>query len=266
VTSLVTDAQVHVWASVAPWGLSYAHGPSYAAEQLLADMASAGVDRAVLVPPSFEGDRNDVCLAAAQRYPDRFAVMGRIPLSSPASSTSFTERVGRPGLLGFRVTFGRGYAGAPDDPAVRWFWAAAERADVPVMVSAAAHLNGLSRVVAAHPGLRLVVDRFGVAHGVAGAELDAALDRLCALAQYGNVAVKATGLPEMADPASVLHRVLDAFGARRVFFASDLTRMPCDYPAVLAVYTAALAGRPAWERDWVLGRGVTEWLRWEETS
>jgi hypothetical protein len=40
----------------------------------------AGVRRAVLVPPSWEGDRNDVALEAAGVYPDRFAVMGRLAL------------------------------------------------------------------------------------------------------------------------------------------------------------------------------------------
>ncbi len=33
-------------------------------------MGKAGVDRAILVPPSWEGDRNDVALEAAQAHPD----------------------------------------------------------------------------------------------------------------------------------------------------------------------------------------------------
>jgi hypothetical protein len=41
------------------------------AEALLLQMDLAGVHRAVLVPPSWEGDRNDLALAAAETYPDR---------------------------------------------------------------------------------------------------------------------------------------------------------------------------------------------------
>jgi hypothetical protein len=52
---------------------------------LLFQMDLAGVRRVVLVPPSWEGDRNDLALAAARTYPERFAVMGRLALHDPAS-------------------------------------------------------------------------------------------------------------------------------------------------------------------------------------
>ena len=32
----------------------------------------------MIVPPSWEGERNDLALAAASAHPDRFAVMGRL--------------------------------------------------------------------------------------------------------------------------------------------------------------------------------------------
>ena len=53
-------------------------------------MAAAGVDRAVIVPPSWEGDRNDLALAAAQAHPDKFAVMGRPPLDRAQTRTRST--------------------------------------------------------------------------------------------------------------------------------------------------------------------------------
>ena len=54
-------------------------------ETLLLQMDQAGVERVVLVPPSWEGDRNDLALEAAATYPDRFGVMGRLSLTDPAS-------------------------------------------------------------------------------------------------------------------------------------------------------------------------------------
>jgi hypothetical protein len=49
-------------------------------------MNEAGVDRAILVPPSWEGNWNDYALEAAGKFPDRFAVMGRIRVDDPASA------------------------------------------------------------------------------------------------------------------------------------------------------------------------------------
>jgi predicted TIM-barrel fold metal-dependent hydrolase len=69
--------------------------------------------------------------------------------------------------------------------------------------------------------------------------------------------------PPYQDVHARLERVLDAFGARRVFFASDLTRMPCDYRTVLDLFDDVLVGRPP-DREWVLGRAVSEWLGWEQ--
>ena len=46
---------------------------------------AAGVSRVVIVPPSWEGDRNDLALAAVKSHPDRFAIMGRIDPVAPES-------------------------------------------------------------------------------------------------------------------------------------------------------------------------------------
>jgi len=59
---------------------------TFTIERLVPMMDEAGVDRAVIVPPSWPGDRNDYALEAAKRYPTRFRVMGRIPLQDPKSA------------------------------------------------------------------------------------------------------------------------------------------------------------------------------------
>src|SRR2546427_9155279 len=80
----IVDAQVHIWGADTrdrPWPPGRAHQAQkpypVTRDLVLAGMKEAGVDRAVLVPPSWEGDRNDLALEAARLYPDRFAVMGR---------------------------------------------------------------------------------------------------------------------------------------------------------------------------------------------
>ena len=66
-------------------------------ERLVPMMDEAGVDRAVIIPPSWPGDRNDYALEAVKRYPTRFRVMGRIPLQDPKSADLIAEMEGAAG-------------------------------------------------------------------------------------------------------------------------------------------------------------------------
>jgi predicted TIM-barrel fold metal-dependent hydrolase len=85
---MIVDSQVHLWKAETPdwpWvpGRVAQLPESFTIEKLVPLMDEAGVDRAVIVPPSWPGDRNDYGLEAVKRYPGRFAVMGRIPLEKP---------------------------------------------------------------------------------------------------------------------------------------------------------------------------------------
>jgi hypothetical protein len=40
-------------------------------------------DRAVIVPPSWPGDRNDYAIEAVLRHSTRFRIMGKIPMQDP---------------------------------------------------------------------------------------------------------------------------------------------------------------------------------------
>ena len=87
---MIVDSQVHIWAANTPerpWPARHEpHKPEpITAQDLLREMDAAGVNACVLVPPSWEGERNDVCLAAAQKHPKRFAVMGRLDVDAPES-------------------------------------------------------------------------------------------------------------------------------------------------------------------------------------
>src|SRR5580704_8034925 len=134
---LIVDAQVHVWGANTPerpWpvGRSSPHRPQpFSKEDLLKEMDAAGVARVVLVPPAWEGDRNDLALEAARLHPDRFAVMGR----PPAAARSLSDWRDQPGMLGLRVTSNTAEARALFDDPVGWVWGEAERAGLPVMVS-----------------------------------------------------------------------------------------------------------------------------------
>ena len=118
-------------------------------------MDEAGVDRAVIVPPSWPGDRNDYALEAVKRYPSRFRVMGRIPLQDPKSADLLPKWKEQPGMLGVRVTLQQ----RPDIPwltdgTANWFWPAAEKAGLPVMFSRPAESPALGPIAERHPASR----------------------------------------------------------------------------------------------------------------
>jgi len=110
--SPIVDAQVHIWAADRPdrpWppgDSRRAHRPvPLEAAGLLEEMPAAGVDRAILVPPSYEGDYNDLVLAAATTWPDRFRAMGRIAVERPMTREALAAFRAQPGMLGIRFTF-----------------------------------------------------------------------------------------------------------------------------------------------------------------
>lgn len=156
---LIVDAQVHLWKAESPewrWvpGMVPQMPEPFTIEKLVPLMEAAGVDRVVVVPPSWPGDRNDYGLEAAKRYPDRFAVMGRIPLKNPQSAALLAKWKEQPGMLGIRVTF-LGPADAwLSDGTADWFWPAAEKAGLPVMFLTNNRTAEFVRIAERHPPSR----------------------------------------------------------------------------------------------------------------
>jgi predicted TIM-barrel fold metal-dependent hydrolase len=243
------------------------------ADMLLAEMDRAGVDRAYLVPPSLDGDRNDLCLAAAARHPDRFRVMGRLLLDKPGARDKLHAMMREPYMTGVRLTFHRDN----DRPlitngAADWFWPEAERLGVPVMLHAPDRLPQVGEIAARHPRLTLIVDHMGLSRELMDGRAEDAADRLVPLARYPNLHVKVSALPcNSTEPYPfrnlhrALKRVIDAFGARRCFWGSDFSRLPasCSYRQAVTMFTGALDFLSADDLDWIMGRGICELLNWK---
>lgn len=138
----IVDSQVHVWADDSPerpWPASSAaraHATALSVDGLLTAMRAAGVARAIIVPPSWEGLRNDIGLAAIAAHPDKLGLMGRLAIEQPAAR-GLVATCKSQGMLGLRFSFlndeQRGWL---DDGTANWLWPAAERAGVPLMVLA----------------------------------------------------------------------------------------------------------------------------------
>ena len=76
----------------------------FSAADALRAMDGAGVQAAILVPPWWEGERNDLALAAAQAHPDRFAVMGLFDADAADARARLAAWRGQGGMLGFRFS------------------------------------------------------------------------------------------------------------------------------------------------------------------
>src|SRR5215472_14232398 len=198
---LIVDAQVHIWGANTPerpWptGRSVPHrAQPFSKDDLLKEMDAAGVARVVIVPPSWEGDRNDVALEAARLYPDRFAVMGRLDVQKPESRALVADWRKQPGMLGMRFTFhNEHYRHLLTDGSMDWFWPAAEKAGIPLMVLVPGALDHLDRIAGKHPGLKLVIDHVGIGVRGKAPQVFEDLPKVCALAKHSNIAVKASGM------------------------------------------------------------------------
>ena len=103
-------------------------------------------------------------------------------------------------------------------------------------------------------------------------EMDAArqaLEPVLAASRHPNIAVKASALPcYITEPYPIrnlhphIRRVLDAYGPRRVFSGTDLTRLPCSHRQVVTLFTEEVNFRSSEDKEWIMGRGIAEWLGW----
>jgi predicted TIM-barrel fold metal-dependent hydrolase len=126
------------------------------------------------------------------------------------------------------------------------------------------------RIAEAHPDLRLIIDHCGLLRLAQDAAAFARLEELVALARLPNVAVKATGAPHYSTQPypyrniqDGLQRIFDAFGPRRFFWGTDITRMPCSYRQCVTFFTEELPWLRGSDLEWVMGRGLCDWLGWD---
>jgi len=151
-----------------------------------------------------------------------------------------------------------------------WVWGEAQEAGVPIYVlvpHALVHL--IDDVARRHPQLKLVMDHLSLTAGRKDAVAFAEFDKLLAIAKRPNVAAKASALPRYSDdvyPYRSLHRYIrqayDAFGPKRLFWGSDISRSPISYRQHVTMWMEEIPWLTTEDKEWIMGRGVCEWLGW----
>ena len=273
----IVDAQVHLWkAESEDWkwvpGMKPQMPEPFTVDKLVPLMDQAGVDRVVVVPPSWPGDRNDYALEAAKRYPDRLAVMGRIPLNNPQAAALLPKWREQPGMLGVRLTvLGPTRAwltdGTPD-----WFWPEAEKADIPIMFLTDGQNAQLAGVAERYPRLQLIADHMGIGgNTLKEGRIADAVSQTASLAKYPNVSVKLSAAPNYSSEAYPfrdftphIKRLFEAYGPRRCYWGSDMTNGydKATYKQRITHFTEELPFLSEEDKDWVMGKSILERLRW----
>jgi predicted TIM-barrel fold metal-dependent hydrolase len=268
----IIDAQVHIWSqTVTPTTGLHRKVEKFTAEELLQEMDEAGVDAALIHPPGgWDPDSNAVAIEAARKYPDRFAIMGQFALDVPENRELIRGWRNQPGMMGLRWPFLQpAQQKMLRDGEVEWLWPAAEQEGLPLAMMGGLFLPKFREIAERHPNLRLLIDHCGLNRHGQGDEAFIHLDELLALAKLPNVAVKATGAPHYSTQAypfrnieDGLHRIFDAFGPQRMFWGTDITRMPCSYRQCVTFFTEELPWLRGADLEDVMGRSLCRWIGW----
>jgi predicted TIM-barrel fold metal-dependent hydrolase len=269
----IIDAQVHIWSkTVVPPSGAHRKVAAFTAEELLREMDQAGVDAALIHPPSsWDPDSNALAIEAAQKYPDRFAIMGQFPLDRPENRGRVQGWRNQPGMMGLRWPFlSEQQQKWLYDGSLDWLWPAVAREGLPIAMMGGIFLPKFREIAERHPDLPMILDHCGLNRNGRDAEAFIHLDELVALAKLPNVAVKATGAPHYSTQAypysniqDGLHRIFDAFGPKRMFWGTDITRMPCSYRQCVTFFTEEMPWLKGRDLEDVMGRGLCAWIGWD---
>ncbi|WP_248964074.1 amidohydrolase family protein [Sphaerisporangium perillae] len=267
----IIDAHQHFWnleTGSYPW-LTPDSGPIYRTfepEELIPQLAAAGVDRTVLVQAADSYADTDAMLAQADACDFVAAVVGWVPLLRPAEAAEALERYRRhPSFVGVRHLI----HDEPDpdwvvqEPVIESLGLLAEAGlTFDVVAVLPRHLEHVPVLAERVPGLRLVIDHLAKPP-IREREWEPWASLLARAAEHPNVYAKVSGLNTAADPATwtaedlrpYVDHALEVFGPDRLMYGGDwpMAILAGDYAKVWRETGVLLAGLPEADRAAVLG-------------
>lgn len=198
----------------------------------LGEMREAGVDAAVLTSLGIYGDEMEVELEGVRQHPDQFRAVGVADPIDPHLAGKMSSLKDQ-GMIGIRVPELR--------RADRVRSGEFERVlqlcdDLHLCVMLPAFNAALGELFARYPNIFFCLNHLGLGSappivGYRDIKPFANLADVCSLAKHPNVGLKLTGTPALSretypfrDIWGVVHTVIKAFGADRIFWGSDYTR------------------------------------------
>jgi predicted TIM-barrel fold metal-dependent hydrolase len=265
------DAHVHVWTDdfehyplAAEFSKVPMRPPTFTADELLALAKPLDVNRIVLIQMYFYGHDNSYMLDSMRRFPGVFSGIALVD-EHGADPAAEMKRLMNHGVRGVRIVPPkRGASDWLDGPGMRAMWksAADNRLAMCPLVDPD-DLPAIDRICRAFPETRVVIDHCARI-GCDGSFKDAEVDELCSFASHFNVYVKLSAFYALGDKQwpytdvlPLIKRLVDAFGPKRLMWASDnpfQVQPPHTYQASLELIRDKLDCLTASERDWVLKR------------
>ncbi|WP_181008341.1 amidohydrolase family protein [Sphingomonas montanisoli] len=184
---------------------------------------------------------------AVAAHPTRFAIIARVDWRDPAIDDRMGELKASPGVVATQIaptlrdTDWAAFESGGFDP----YFAAAERAGLPLFAFLSGRVDTIMPYLRRFPGLTVTLDHWGfpMPHedAVRGEQQ---LVRVLALAEHPNLHIKWCKGPLFVAPGPYPHiemhgpmrRMIDAFGADRIVWASDITQARGRYTWAEAVY------------------------------
>ncbi len=259
---------------------SQVHANQRGIDQSIAIMDAVGVDAAVIDiwPPMRRKLPNGVTRfeytfaeEAVARFPARFAYIVRFDPNDPDIDDLMAQVGKAPGRICTRIASGFDLKILREGGHERVL-AAAGKHGVAVMIYPGGEHLAVTNYVRKFDGVQFIIDHVGME--VERAELPdrpgATIDQLLAYAKYPNVAVKWGHAPRLSrepfpyrDLISQLRRVIDAFGVKRLMWASDYTVTVDHHTYAESLFCLRCADQLSeGDKEWILGKTARELLHW----
>lgn len=233
---------------------------------------------------------------AAWSHPDRFSYLVRVDPRDPELKAVVRFARDATHARALRISPGMSRAETSDFASGVYdeLFALASDSGLPVFVQIAGHVGLLGRIIERYPDCRIIICHCGMPPGaklwpifarmeglddsmdywrkVGEEPLQQAFDKVLRAAEWSQVALKWAHAPVMFDAAGYpnlaarpfLRKALDAFGAERVMWASDISANQTGESWAELIFS--ITENPDLsddEREWLMGRTARNWLNWE---
>ena len=223
----IVDSHLHIWSEDRERYPRKETPYPAAPELLLAEMAAAGVQHAVIVLPMYYAFDNRVLADTLKEHAGIFAGVGVIDPRGTEAAERLTELLEEDGIRGVRLraTLEEEWFASPETFPL---WERAGALGAPLCVlGRPEHLPALRDMVERFPETRVVIDHLMHIPAAEGTE-EAAFKGLMELAQWPNVYLKlsnvrrwAGGPYPQAAAQPLVRAMVASFGAGRIMWGSD---------------------------------------------
>ena len=291
----IIDSQVHILDAdkpERPWDPNFGAGLGKAAaaskahftkgsalttgDMMIDAMNKAGIDSALLVATSHYGWDNSYSLEAAEKYPGRFKVIGRINHKSNDLEHQMKTWRDNPFGAGLRLLIlsdqiqENFMAGVYDS-----FLHHAQLMEIPVCIFPPNYLSTAGSLARRYKDLSFVIDHLGLTQPplmIPDPDPFEKLPQLLVLADNPNISVKLSAVPTLScteypfsDLWPHIHRVIDAFGPERVMWGSDWTRTDSLYSIEHGLrYITETNELNDNEKQLILGKTLRSIFKWND--